>query len=158
EHGDIVDYHVYLDGRLAGSANAGAASSARPYIDRFYADPANGRQLRVVMNTFTATNLAPDTRYRLTVRSVDSAGPESRDSIPVPEATTPVPKVFNVVDFGAVGDGTTMNTAAIQAAIDAATPGAKVLVPAGVFKTGAIWLKSDLTFQVAAGGTLLGSE
>src|SRR5690348_8422472 len=41
EHSGIVDYHVYLDGRLLGSSSAGAGSPAKPYIDAFYADPAN---------------------------------------------------------------------------------------------------------------------
>jgi exo-poly-alpha-galacturonosidase len=156
-HADIVDYHVYLDGRLLGSSSQGSGSPAKPYIDAFYADPANSRQVKVVMNTFTATGLRPDTRYRFTVRSVDAAGHESRDSDQVSQSTTPVPKVFNIADYGAVGDGTTLNTAAIQAAIDACTPGGKVLVPAGVFSTGAIFLKSDMTLEVAEGATLLGS-
>lgn len=157
-HADIVDYHVYLDGRLLGRSSAGTGSPAKPYIDAFYADPANSRQVKVVMNTFTATGLHADRRYHFTVRSVDAAGRESRDSNRVSQATTAVPQVFNITDYGAVGDGVTPDTAAIQAAIDACSPGGKVLVPAGVFKTGAIWLKSDMTLQVAAGATLLGSE
>src|SRR5262245_18912877 len=75
-HADIVDYHVYLDGRLLGGSSAGAGSPAKPYIDAFYADPANSRQVKVVMNTFTATGLRPEHRYRFTVRSVDAAGHE----------------------------------------------------------------------------------
>jgi exo-poly-alpha-galacturonosidase len=157
-HADIVDYRVYLDGRLLGISSAGSGSPAKPYIDAFYADPANDRQVRVVMNTFTATGLRPDRRYHFTVRSVDAAGRESPDSNRVTQATTPVPQVFDVEDFGAVGDAATLDTAAIQAAIDACSPGGKVLVPAGVFRTGAIWLKSDMTLEVAEGATLLGSE
>jgi len=156
---DIVDYHVYQDGTYAGSANehASATSPAKPYIDAFYADPVNRAQVKVVMNTFTATGLAPSTRHRFTVRAVDSNGVESRDSVPVHASTTAVPTVVDVTAFGAVGDGTTVNTAAIQAAIDATPPGGKTLIPAGVFVSGAIWLHSDMTLQVADGATLLGS-
>ncbi|WP_203919403.1 fibronectin type III domain-containing protein [Rugosimonospora africana] len=158
DHAGIVDYRVYLNGRRLGLASDASTSPAKPYLDRFYADPANAAQVRAVMDTFTATGLAPHTRYRFTVRSVDSAGRESADSAPVTQSTTPAPRVFDVTDYGAVGDGTTVDTAAIQRAIDACTPGGKVLIPAGVFKSGAIWLHSDMTLQVAAGATLLGSD
>lgn len=43
-------------------------------------------------------------------------------------------EVLNVLDFGAVGDGATDDTAAIQAAIDAAGTGNEVYLPEGVFK------------------------
>jgi polygalacturonase len=67
--------------------------------------------------------------------------------------------VVNIADFGAVGDGRTLCTAAIQAAIDAcaAAGGGKVFVPAGKYLTGPIFLKSNLEFEVLSGATLLGS-
>jgi len=154
----IVDYHVFVNGRFAGSASLNATSPATPFVDAFYADPTNGQQVRVQPETFTASSLRPDTRYSFTVRSVDAAGHESHDSERVTQVTTPVPRVFDVTDFGAVGDGVTVNTRSIQAAIDACTPGGEVLVPAGVFKSGAIFLHSDMTLRIGAGGTLLGSD
>ncbi|WP_377267116.1 fibronectin type III domain-containing protein [Peterkaempfera sp. SMS 1(5)a] len=153
----ITGYRVYRDGSYIGTAGQDSASAAQPYIDRFYADPANSRQVRVLAHHFTAEGLRPHTRYRFTVRAVDSAGQESADSTSVVQSTTAVPKVFDVRDYGAAGDGSTLDTAAVQAAIDAATPGSKVLLSGGVFRTGALWLKSDLTFEVATGATLLGS-
>src|ERR1041384_8131588 len=47
-------------------------------------------------------------------------------------------KVYNVHDFGAKGDGTTLDTAAVQAAIDACNKerGGVVLIPAGDFVIG----------------------
>ena len=69
--------------------------------------------------------------------------------------------VYNVVDFGAVGDSLTMNKKAIQAAIDAAydNGGGKVIVPApGKFIIGTIWIKDNVTLEVQAGATLLGSD
>jgi polygalacturonase len=67
--------------------------------------------------------------------------------------------VYNVRDFGATGGGKTLDTAAIQAAIDACyrDGGGTVLLPAGVFHTGTLELKSNVTFHIAAGGKLLGS-
>jgi len=65
----------------------------------------------------------------------------------------------NVLDFGAVGDGRTLCTAGIQAAINACASagGGKVFVPPGKYLTGPIFLKSNLEFEVLAGATLLGS-
>ncbi|MCS6991667.1 MAG: glycosyl hydrolase family 28 protein [Chitinophagales bacterium] len=66
---------------------------------------------------------------------------------------------FDIRRFGAVGDGVTLNTAAIQAAIEAAYRygGGRVVVPEGVFLTGSIVLKSNVTLHIMRGGVLLGS-
>jgi hypothetical protein len=68
-------------------------------------------------------------------------------------------RVYNVRDFGAKGDGTTLDTAAVQAAIDACTreQGGTVLVPAGDFVVGTLALKSNVTLHLATQGRLLGS-
>src|SRR5207302_3461613 len=125
--------------------------------DKFYADPANSQQVRTAEDNFTATGLKPGARYRFTVRSVNAAGDESHDSVAVTAATTATPKVCDITDRGAVGDGSTVNTRAIQATIDSCPAGGEVLVPPGTFVTGAIWLKSDMTLDIAKGATLLGS-
>lgn len=68
--------------------------------------------------------------------------------------------VLNVLSFGAKGDGVTMNTTAIQAAIDAAAQrgGGRVVVPAGKFLTGTIELRSNVDLHLLQGATLLGSS
>jgi len=68
-------------------------------------------------------------------------------------------RVYNIRDFGAKGDGTTVDTPALQAAIDACNKdgGGTVLVPAGTFVIGTTELKSNVTLHIAADGTLLGS-
>jgi exo-poly-alpha-galacturonosidase len=156
-HTNVVDYHIYRGGALIGNASDNPTSPAKPYFDAFYADASNANQVRIRMTNYTVTGLQPNTSYQFTVRAVDASGAESIDSNVVTQSTTATPAVFNVAAYGAVGDGVTLNTRAIQAAIDATTPGGKVVIPAGVFLSGAIWLKSNMTLQVAAGGTLLGS-
>lgn len=68
-------------------------------------------------------------------------------------------RIYNVRVYGAKGDGTTLDTAAVQAAIDACTHdgGGTVLVPAGTFVIGTVELKSNVTLHIAASGKLLGS-
>lgn len=65
-------------------------------------------------------------------------------------------RVFDIKKFGAVADGTTLNTTMIAKAIDAcaSSGGGRVLVPAGKFLTGAIHLKSNVELHVAEGATL----
>lgn len=67
--------------------------------------------------------------------------------------------VFNIKDFGAVGDGVAMDTEAVQATIDAchAAGGGTVWVPAGDFQIGTIRLKSHITLSLDYGVSLLGS-
>ncbi len=65
---------------------------------------------------------------------------------------------FDITTFGAVPDGRTLNTAAIQKAVDAAAEaGGTVNVPPGVFLTGTVFLKSRVTLDLAPGAVLLGS-
>ena len=68
-------------------------------------------------------------------------------------------RTYNIRDFGATGDGKTLDTAAIQAAIDACSGdgGGTVVAPEGTFLTGTVELKSDVTLHVAASGKILGS-
>ncbi len=154
----IVDYRVYQNGVPVGTANEGPTSVATGYINRFYADPGNSRQVRIATTSYTAKGLKPGTPYRFSVRALFANGKESPASNTVVQSTSPSLKVYNVVDYGAVGDGTTLNTVAIQKAIDACQSACKVVVPAGTFKTGAIWLHSNMTLEVALGARLLGSD
>ena len=70
-----------------------------------------------------------------------------------------VPTMLDVRAFGARGDGTTRDTAAIQAAVDAvsAAGGGTVVLPAGTFLSGTIVLTSRVTLHLARGAVLLGS-
>ena len=160
DHADIADYHVYANGKRLGGANANNAqvSPAKPYIDRFYEQDTKQFHHRIAIHSFTALGLKPDTEYRFTVRSVGGDGKESADSPAVLQRTTAVPALFDVKQYGAKGDGSTLDTAAIQRAIDACTLGCKVLLPAGTYKSGALYLKSNMTLEIAEGATLLGSE
>jgi len=66
----------------------------------------------------------------------------------------------SILEYGAVGDGVTMNTQSIQTAIDACAQsgGGQVVIPAGVFLSGTIWLKSHVELHLAHGAVLKASE
>ncbi len=69
-------------------------------------------------------------------------------------------KVYDITAYGAVADTTHLSTAAIQLAIDecAAAGGGEVLVPAGSFKTGSIFLRGNVNLHLESGATLYGSS
>lgn len=66
---------------------------------------------------------------------------------------------FDIRAFGAVGDGRTLNTMAINAAVAAAAEagGGTVLVPAGRFLSGTIRLRSRVFLHLAPGAVIVGS-
>jgi len=70
------------------------------------------------------------------------------------------PKVFNILDYKAKGDGITLNTKSIQAAIDACSKsgGGTVWFPAGRYVSGTIYLRSHVTLFLDAGAVLEGSK
>jgi polygalacturonase len=86
----------------------------------------------------------------------DSTPPEKRKKEAI---ATPLKVKLNVRDFGALGDGATKDTAAIQQAIDRCSVlgGGEVLIPAGNYFTGAIKLRSDVMLKLEKDAVILGS-
>lgn len=68
-------------------------------------------------------------------------------------------KRYVITDFGAKSDTVTINTAAIQKTIDecASKGGGVVVVPKGIFISGAIFLKKNVSLTVEKDGVLKGS-
>lgn len=116
----------------------------------------NGKLTATLGNemSYTVRDLSPATRYTFEVTSYYDGGSVSET---VTATTDPAPvQVLNVMEYGAAGDGSTLDTAAIQSAIDACPAGGEVWLPEGhIFYSGALFLKSDITFRVD--GILMGS-
>lgn len=68
-------------------------------------------------------------------------------------------QIYNIQDYGAVADGQTVNTIAIQKAIEtcAANGGGTVVVPDGTFISGAVFLKQGVNLHIADKGILKGT-
>ena len=70
-------------------------------------------------------------------------------------------KRYAITDFGAVGDGKTLNTKAIQAAIDkcaSTKKGGVLVIPKGTFLSGAIFLKQGVNLLIEKDGVLKGTR
>jgi exo-poly-alpha-galacturonosidase len=106
---------------------------------------------------FTASGLTPEREYEFTVRTSD-AGRPALASNPLAVRMLAKEPVVSVVEHGAVGDGKTLDTRALQAAIDACPKGGVVRIPEGTFLSGALYLKSDMTLEIAKGGVLKGTS
>ena len=100
-------------------------------------------------NVFSLFSLRPGTTYRLKV----TAG-EKEETLEF--TTKTVSAAVSVTDFGAVGDGVTEDTAAIQTAIHCLPENGLLHFPAGTYLTGPLALKSHCTLSLAEGATLLG--
>jgi hypothetical protein len=68
--------------------------------------------------------------------------------------------VYNIKDFGAVGDGMVLNTNAINTAVETCSQagGGTVLVPAGRFLTGTIELKSYVTLYLDKDAVIMATD
>jgi exo-poly-alpha-galacturonosidase len=66
---------------------------------------------------------------------------------------------FIITDYGAVADGKTLNTNAIQSTIDRcfSEGGGTVVIPGGIFLSGAVFLKQGVNLYIEKGGTLKGT-
>ncbi|HSD36847.1 MAG TPA: glycosyl hydrolase family 28 protein [Rhodocyclaceae bacterium] len=138
----VTGYRIYVNGTLKGTVS-NISWPAGITNQQLYYD---------------ITGLTANTAYSINVRAIDAAGAESANSNTVSQTTMATPTVINVTasPYSAVGNGTTLNTVAIQKAINACPVGGKVLIPSGTFKSGALYLKSDCTYQID--GVLLGSD
>jgi hypothetical protein len=70
------------------------------------------------------------------------------------------PQNFNVLDFGAKGDGKSINTQPIQDAINQCNRkgGGQVILPAGTYLSGTLLLKDNVTLFLESGTVLLASN
>ena len=171
KYDNVADYNVYINGTLAGTARQSYKENAKwadTYMKAFYEYYDENKKSDVDMvdvdiHSYRATNLTPDTEYTFKVVAIDKDGKELGTPKEITQKTTVKPEEFNILDYGVKSSkGYTKyndevnalvenNTKAIQAAIDACTPGGKVVIPQAengeVFMSGALWLKSDITVE-----------
>ncbi|MGC4104280.1 glycosyl hydrolase family 28 protein [Ferruginibacter sp.] len=100
---------------------------------------------------YTITGLLASTQYAVSVRAKGFTSGLLKFKTPGKG------KIFNITQYGAKAEPGFKNTKAIQAAINACTTGGTVLIPKGVFESGALFLKSDMTLCIEKGAVLKGA-
>lgn len=174
-YADVANYYVYLDDVKIGDARSNFASHAdwaAVYMKAFY-DYYQEKDINMVdvdIHSYRADGLKPSTDYNFSVVAVNAAGEELGSRADISWSTTSKPELFDITDYGAKRSEegftsideeknafTAANTKAIQAAIDACSEGGKVVVPEGIFMTGALYLKSNMTLELSEGAVLFGS-
>ncbi len=109
---------------------------------------------------YSFDNLDSDTEYSFHVEMVDENGSVVSDVGTVTVKTLQKKNVIDVTKapYNAVGDGKTLNTNAIQHALNDCTASDCVYIPTGTFLTGALDMHSDSELRLADDAILLGSE
>ena len=97
-------------------------------------------------NVFSLYNLKASTEYKLS----------SDNGAELVFSTLSESCALSVRDFGAVGDGVTDDTMAIQTAINCLPVGGRLVFDEGVYFTAPLCLKSHITLEIKKGATLLG--
>jgi hypothetical protein len=125
----------------------------------------NGAPQALAFNTsgattqLLATNLTPmaaNISYTASIVAVDGSGNSATNTFAFNTIQTNY-LWQDVMKYGAAGNGTTKDTAAIQAAINACGPGGFVWLHNGTFLSGTIYLKNSMTLFIDPTATLLGS-
>ena len=119
------------------------------YKDAEYTIYLNGEKIFTKnTNIFSLFDLKANTEYTITSDGLDE---------PFVFTTKCESAAINVRDFGAVGDGVTEDTIAIQTAINCMPENARLYFPEGTYLTAPLCLKSHITLDIPKGSTLLGS-
>ena len=165
----IVDYRLYQNGQSLGLASANNAqhNPAAPYFNAFYERDKTHFNYSIRYQNFMVTGLKPTTQYQFQIAAVYEDGQESALSAPLSITTPTYAHTVDVAQLGAKGDGKTLNTKAIQTAIDQCASqstnayGCRVLIApsdsGATYVTGALFLHSNMTLEIAKGATLKGS-
>ena len=113
----------------------------------------------VTSHTQNITGLTANTPYHFRIAAINEIGTtaNSSDATFTTAAVVPAPSGINVKDYGAMGNGSTDDTAAINRAITACPSGGTVNVPDGTYMINALLsvnLKSNMTFNMSSGAKL----
>lgn len=125
-----------------------------------YVVSVNGRKHGETAKThYTLAALPSETEYCITVTTVDASGAVIGEVRSVTVKTLKKKKRLDVTKapYFAVGDGVTLNTAALQKALDDCQPDETVYLPQGVYLTGALNVHSNTEMYLEKDAVLQGT-
>ncbi len=131
----------------------------RLYTGETFRVEKDGEFFYTTKSHYNFKGLAPSTTCSFEVYRVNEAG-EKLEKIGIRTCTTKVAKRnlnATLPPYNAVGNGKKLNTAALQAAINDCKEDERVYLPAGVYLTGALDLKSHVELYLEDGAVLQGS-
>lgn len=114
-------------------------------------------------NVFSLFNLVPRTRYKVRIavcsheQGQGQGQKETKETAEIEFSTPEESCCLKAKAFGAKGDGRSDDTGALQTALMACPPGGRVLLEAGTYVTGPLFLKSNMTLELKKGAVLYGS-
>jgi len=113
----------------------------------------------IAVSLINAVGLTPAARFA-TARPMNSASHLVAPTFAAPLHVAGPLRVYDVTTFGAKGDGQTLDTSAINRAIEtaAAAGGGTVQFPAGTYLSVSIRLKSNITLYLDQGATILAAD
>lgn len=105
--------------------------------------PAGAKKVKPQPLTFPDGTVVPEWFKDATVPGLESLG-----------------KQYNIADFGAISDPNNVQTELIQSVIDKAAEegGGVVVIPEGIYKSGALFFRQGTNLYLSRGAVLLGSE
>lgn len=154
----ISGYHIYVDGKYEGTTTEQDESTAFSFIQALYDKDSQPDNQKISRHYYYLQRDLALGEHSVLLRPVDRQNREGSQEVQTKIEITGIPAVFDVRKYGACGDGKTDDTAALQAAIAACSPGAVVEVPAGLYRTGPLWLKSDMTLHLEKDAVLSAME
>ncbi len=145
---------LYLDGKL----------QVRPDEGKVLWDNVNGLttgpQTRINLGWRFGNWLGDSTIDELTVFGRELAADEIAKRFAEQSRPAAEPRVIKVTDYGATGDGRALSTKSIQRALDDCTRlgGGRVVFPHGVYISGTLHLRSNVSLSLEKGAVLKGSS
>ena len=126
-----------------------------------YCAKLDGKIIKKTVKTHVSFHdLQPDTEYLIAIERLNECGDVEEVLYQGTLRTLKAKRRIDVTKspYNAVGDGKTLNTAALQSALDDCTENDCVYLPQGTFLTGALNMHSDSELYLEQGAMLKGSE
>ena len=124
-----------------------------------YSISLNGKTICLIDKTFCRiSGLTPNTEYEISISLINK-----KNTVLIGKEIFKTEKLKRTIDvskspYNAIGDGATLNTLAIQKALDDCTDEERVVIPKGVFLCGGLKIKSNTELYLEEGAILQGSE